>query len=83
MRLGRAMAACLGPFAELIGELGVPDPAFTANHLYTQALGTLHLARVGVGVTQGPSVFAIDPQTVRDAVVADALRACGVDVTPR
>lgn len=81
--LGRGMASCLGPCSEILvagaaaGVFDVPDPAFTANQLWTQALGTMHLARLGVGVREvAPGVgdmFPIEPETVRAAVVHAAL----------
>lgn len=82
-RLGRSMAACLGPLERLLargaeaGVFGFDDPAFTANRLYTQVLGSMHLARVGVGVREvTPGVaetFEIDSERVRQACVEDAL----------
>jgi AcrR family transcriptional regulator len=88
LRLGQAMGACIGPLAAILaagaadGVLDVDDPDFVANRLYAQTLGTMHLARVGVGVlgtADGlPGTFAIDAQRVRDACVADALAAVGV-----
>ncbi|MEA2313206.1 MAG: hypothetical protein QOE28_3174 [Solirubrobacteraceae bacterium] len=78
MRLGRSMAACLGPLSEILAAEGVEDPDFTANRLYTQVLGTMHLARIGVGVRTGPAAFALDPERVRQACVEDALAIAGV-----
>ncbi len=82
-RLGRSMAACLGPLERLlaagaeVGVFAVEDPAFTANRLYTQVLGSMHLARVGVGVREAaPGVaetFEIDPERVRESCLEDAL----------
>jgi AcrR family transcriptional regulator len=82
-RLGRSMAACLGPLERLLaagvedGVFALKDPAFTANHLYTQVLGSMHLARVGVGVREAaPGVaetFQIAPERVREACLQDAL----------
>jgi AcrR family transcriptional regulator len=82
-RLGRAMAACLGPLERILatgaerGVFGIDDPAFTANRLYAQVLGSMHLARVGVGVREAtPGVaetFDLDPERVRQACVQDAL----------
>ena len=81
--LGRGMASCLGPLARVLahgaqrGVFTVEDPDFTANHLYTQVLGTMHLARIGVGVREVapgiPQAFEIDPERVRSACVADAM----------
>jgi AcrR family transcriptional regulator len=77
MRLGRSMAACLAPLAALLAEEGVADPDFTANRLYTQVLGTMHLARIGAGVREAapgvPAVFALEAEQVRRACVEDAL----------
>jgi AcrR family transcriptional regulator len=82
-RLGRSMAACLGPLERILatgaerGVFAVDDPDFTANRLYTQVLGSAHLARVGVGVREAaPGVaetFDIAPERVREACLEDAL----------
>jgi AcrR family transcriptional regulator len=77
LRLGRSMAACLAPLSAILAVEGVEDPDFTANRLYTQVLGTMHLARLGAGVRESapgvPDVFALDPERVRRACVEDAL----------
>ena len=82
-RLGRSMATCLGSLERLLavgaeaGVFAVEDPGFTANRLYTQVLGSMHLARVGVGVREvAPGVaetFEIAPERVRDSCIEDAL----------
>ena len=82
-RLGRAMAATLGPLQRILaagaerGVFAIDDPDFMANRLYTQVLGSMHLARVGVGVRESaPGVaetFDLDPERVREACVQDAL----------
>jgi AcrR family transcriptional regulator len=82
-RLGRSLAACLGPLERLlaagaeVGAFAIDDPAFTANRLYTQVLGSMHLARVGVGVREAaPGVaetFEIAPERVRDSCLEDVL----------
>ena len=57
-RLGRAMAATLGPLERILaggaerGVFAVEDPDFTANRIYAQVLGTMHLARTGIGVRE-------------------------------
>ena len=83
LRLGRSMSACLAPLAAILEAEGVEDPDFTANRLYTQVLGTMHLARIGLGVRETapgvPGAFPLDPERVRRACVEDALalaRAC-------
>jgi AcrR family transcriptional regulator len=83
VRLGGSMAACLAPLAAILargmraGAFEIDDPEFTANRLYTQVLGTMHLARIGVGVRERapgvPDAFALEPERVRRACVEDAL----------
>ncbi|HEU4979190.1 MAG TPA: helix-turn-helix domain-containing protein [Solirubrobacteraceae bacterium] len=83
VRLGQAMARCLAPLSRVLAEgtatgaFAVEDPDFTANHMWTQALGTMHLARLGVGVREAapgvPGAFGIDPERVRAACVRDAI----------
>ena len=79
MRLGASMSACLAPLARILADEGVEDPDFAANRLYTQVLGTMHLARIGLGVRETapgvPGAFPLDPETVRVACVEDALAA--------
>lgn len=93
MRLGLGMAACLGRLSQILahgarrGAFEIEDPDFTANHLYTQTLGTMQLARIGIGVrasrTGGvPEMFEIDPRQVQEACIADVLAAVGARRTP-
>lgn len=82
-RLGQALATCVGRLERILatgadrGALAIEDPAFTANRLYAQMLGSMHLARVGAGVREvAPGVaatFKLDPERVRDACVEDVL----------
>jgi AcrR family transcriptional regulator len=82
IRLGQGMASCLGVLADVLregaadGAFAVDDPDFTANHLWTAALGTMHLARSGVGVSRGPggvpTASPIEPATVRAAAIRAA-----------
>jgi AcrR family transcriptional regulator len=78
LRLGRSMSACLAPLAAILEAEGAEEPDFLANRLYTQVLGTMHLARIGLGVREAapgvPGAFALDPERVRRACVEDALR---------
>ena len=79
IRLGLGMGACLGVCADVLregrdaGVFTIEDPDFSANHLWTVALGTMHLARSGVGVSRTPNgtpaAFPVDPVRVRDAAV--------------
>src|SRR3954470_15208261 len=77
LRMGDSMSACLAPLARILAEEGVDDPDFTANRLYTQVLGTMHLARIGLGVREAapgvPGAFPLDPEAVRLACVEDAM----------
>jgi AcrR family transcriptional regulator len=87
IRLGQNMAACLGKLSQILAEgaeqgvFEVEDPDFTANQLYAQTLGTMHLARIGVGVrtaTGGvPEPFAIDPARVQRACIDAVLASVG------
>jgi AcrR family transcriptional regulator len=88
-RLGQGMASCLGVVADVLregterGDFDVEDPDYTANLLWTQALGLLHLARIGVGVKRlGPGVpglFSIDADQVVRSCVAHALAIVSAD----
>lgn len=86
IRLAQGMADCLGLVARVLAELEVADPDLTANLLYTQALGMMQLARLGVGVREAapgvPGAFAIDPAAVRRACVASALAFVGAPPAP-
>ena len=71
------MSACLAPLARILADEGVREPDFTANRIYTQVLGTMHLARIGLGVAEAapgvPSAFPLDAERVRLACVSDAI----------
>ena len=83
VRLGQALAACVGRLERILaagaerGVFAIEDPAFTANLLYTQMLGSMQLARIGAGVSEvAPGVaatFELKPERVRDACVVDVL----------
>lgn len=87
IRLGQNMAACLGKLSKILAEgaaegvFEVEDPDFTANQLYAQTLGTMQLARIGVGVrtTDGgiPEPFTIDPQRVQRGCIDAVLASVG------
>jgi AcrR family transcriptional regulator len=83
LRLGASMSACLAPLARILAEEGVEDPDFMANRLYTQVLGTMHLARIGLGVREAapgvPDAFPVDAERVREACVRDALTVARAD----
>jgi AcrR family transcriptional regulator len=77
LRLGRSMSACLAPLAAILEAEGAEEPDFLANRLYTQVLGTMHLARIGLGVREAapgvPGAFALGAEQVRRSCVTDAL----------
>jgi AcrR family transcriptional regulator len=87
-RLGQGIAACVvhasGILAEgnRLGVFTVEDPDYMANVLWTQILGTTHLARIRVGVRQAapgiPELFRIEPDQVARTCVAAALATVGV-----
>lgn len=82
-RLGRSVAASLGRLERVLasgeegGVFAINDPDFTANRIYAQILGSMHLARVGVGIREAaPGIaeaFDLDPERVRDRCIEDAL----------
>ncbi len=85
--LGDGMAGCLGPVTDVIcagcrqGAFSVSDPELTANLVWTQMLGAMHLARIGVGVRR-PSggeaaLFRIAPEALVAACVASARATVG------
>lgn len=83
LRLGQGMSRCLAYVADVLregdrdGVFEVQDPDFTATVLWTSTLGTMHLARLGVGVKQlapgVPGVFRASPDRVVDTCVSGAL----------
>lgn len=83
LRLGQGMAACIEHVAAALRALGLEDADFTANVLWTQMLGAMHLARIRVGLRAAapgvPEVFKVSSQQVVDTCVAHALAAVGVE----
>jgi AcrR family transcriptional regulator len=88
LRLGQGIASCVAPLAALLregiagGDFALGDPDYTANVLWTQTLGVMHLARIRVGVRQAapgiPELFAIAPEQVVETCVRNALATVGV-----
>lgn len=75
LRLGQGMARCLEQVAAVLragaeeGTFTVADPDYTANVLWTQTLGVMHLARIRVGVRQvAPAVPGLFPVAPEDLV---------------
>ncbi|CAN5450609.1 TetR/AcrR family transcriptional regulator [soil metagenome] len=83
LQLGQSMGSCLDQVAEVIrqgvdeGVFVSEDPDYAANLLWTQVIGAMHLARLGVGVRlEGPNVpglFKVDPDAIVDSCVESAL----------
>lgn len=87
-RLGLSMSECLEVTTEILirgqqqGVFEIDDPVFTTNCLYTQTLGIMHMARIGVMVSQAapgvPYVSVISPERVEAACLRNALAALGI-----
>jgi len=83
LRLGRAMVKCIDHVARILragvetGVFEVSDPDFTANMLWTQMLGAMHLARIKVAMkrdeTGAPELFRVEAAQVVSACVESAL----------
>ncbi len=83
VKLGTAMAAPLDRIAVILkagqrtGVFDEVDTAYLANHLYTQTLGSLHMARVGLIVSGSqpghPVVHHADVGTVRSTAITATL----------
>ena len=87
LRLGQGMGACVGRLGTVLregneaGAFDIADPDLMANVLWTQTLGAMHLARIGVGVrepvTGVPELFGLAPGQVVSACVRSALATVG------
>lgn len=84
LQLGEMLSACLAAVAGVLADgaanatLRVTDPTLTANLLWSQLLGALHLARIGVVIGRdggGPTLTAVSPQDVLAGCIANALAA--------
>lgn len=83
LRLGRGMSRCVATVAVTLregketGEFEIEDPDYLANLLWTQVLGAMHLARLGVGVKMPspgiPEVFPIEADQVIESMVSGAM----------
>lgn len=87
LRLGQGMAGCVDQLIRALrdgredGTFAIDDPEYMANVLWTQVLGTMHLARIRVGLRQAapgiPELFAVSPEQVVQTCVSSALAAVG------
>jgi AcrR family transcriptional regulator len=88
LRLGQGMADCISHVSEVLHRgqerrlMVAPDPDYTANVLWTQTLGIMHLARIRVGLRQAapgiPALFSLTTDRVVDTCIANALAAVGI-----
>jgi AcrR family transcriptional regulator len=84
LRLGQGIASCVAHVSRLLeaDAFDVEDPDYTANVLWTQTLGTMHLARIRVGIQELapgiPALFTVPPERVVESCVEAALAMVGV-----
>jgi AcrR family transcriptional regulator len=88
LRLGQGMNRCIAHLTQALEEgnaaglFAVEDSDYLANVLWAEVLGTMHLARVGVGmrdISPGvPDLFVIPAERVVRTCVDHALTAAGV-----
>ena len=90
VRLGRAIAQCLGHVVEVLeagnrsGQFRIDNPDLLANQLYAQGLGAMQLARLGLLVKEEspgvPTVARLSQDQVKDYMVAASVAmAAGID----
>ncbi len=87
LRLGQGMARCLERVASILsagnesGAFEVADADYTANVLWTQMLGLMHLGRIQVGVRQAapdvPELFEVTPEQVMRTAVLSVMATVG------
>ena len=81
LRLGQGMIACIDQLTRILRDLGCDDPEYMANVLWTQMLGAMHLARLGVGLRQEapgvPGLFKVDADRLVKTCVDSALATVG------
>ena len=87
LRLGQGMARCIDHLVRVLragaeaGTFDVDDSEYTANVLWTQVLGAMHLPRIRVGLRQAapgiPELFTVAPDQVVQTCVQSALATVG------
>lgn len=85
--LGQGMVLCIDQLAQILrdgseaGAFTVEDPDYLANVLWTQMLGAMHLARLGIGLRNlapgMPGVFPVAADEVVRTSVASAMATVG------
>jgi hypothetical protein len=93
LALGNAMAGCIGRLADVLragaekGDFKIADPDYIANLLWTQMLGAMHLARIGVGMREPepgvPELFRVTAEEVVRSCVASAMATVGAKGSSR
>jgi AcrR family transcriptional regulator len=88
LRLGQGMARCIDHVSNVLstagrqGVVSLEDADYTANVLWTQTLGTMHLARIQVGLRQAapgiPELFSISPESVVETCIDNAFATVGL-----
>jgi AcrR family transcriptional regulator len=83
LRLGQGMNRCISHLTRVLfdgsaqGVFMVEDPDYLANVIWTQVLGAMHLARIGVGMREVPpgvpDLFVIPAERVVATCVEHAL----------
>jgi AcrR family transcriptional regulator len=91
LRLGQGMIRCIDQLAQILrdgrddGTFAVEDPDYLANVLWTQMLGAMHLARLGIGLRNlapgMPGVFTVAADDVVRTSVASAMATVGATHT--
>lgn len=89
LRLGQGMAGCVRHVTQVLedgneaGVFSVNDPDLLAQVLWTQVLGAMHIARIGVGIRElapgVPELFRVDSNAVVAACVGSALATIGLE----
>jgi AcrR family transcriptional regulator len=92
LRLGQGMARCIDHVSNVLrradaqGIVGLEDVDYTANVLWTQMLGTMHLARIRVGLRQAapgiPELFVVSPESVIETCIDNAFATAGITRRP-
>jgi AcrR family transcriptional regulator len=87
LRLGRGIADCVGRLTDILhrgneeGTMRIKDPEYAANLLWTQTLGAMHLARIGVGIRRTPAgepdLFRVSPEQVVVSCVRTTMAGIG------
>jgi AcrR family transcriptional regulator len=88
LRLGQSMARCIDHVTNVLRNaqrqrmVSLESADYTANVLWTQTLGTMHLARIRVGLRLAapgiPQLFSISPESVIETCIDNAFATAGI-----